>query len=115
MTAMTAMATGRPPKSDATHYLVPVPVPNLRALDPSARGGEGEGEGEVGVEVDPKTHSWVQPIVIDDEDLMFGGKSLSAWYEEDRRRLSSGAGDEEPRGRERVRRHDAASPKSRPK
>ncbi|GAB0133339.1 hypothetical protein EsDP_00001751 [Epichloe bromicola] len=89
-------------KSEATYYL----VPNLRALDPSAH------------EVDPKSHTWVQPIDIDDEDLMFGGKSLSAWHEEDRRRLSSGGSDdgrndhsqdEERRGRERVRRHDGAS------
>merc|ERR1712000_685805 len=33
--------------------------------------------------------SWVQPIDIDDEDLTFGGKSLSEWHEEDRRRFSS--------------------------
>jgi hypothetical protein len=47
--------------------------------------------------------SWCQPI--DDEDLTFGGKSLSAWYEEERRRLSTGSGSEdERRGRERVRR-----------
>ncbi|KAG5999845.1 hypothetical protein E4U43_001830 [Claviceps pusilla] len=90
------------PKSEATYCL----VPNLRALDPSAR------------EVDPNSYSWVQPIDIDDDDLMFGGKSLSAWYEEDRRRLSSGSSDdgrnesrheEQPRGRERVRRHYGAS------
>ncbi|PFH55649.1 hypothetical protein XA68_17898 [Ophiocordyceps unilateralis] len=93
-------------------------VPNLRALDPSAR------------ELDPEAHAWVQPIIIDDDDLTFGGKPLSAWYEEERRRHSassgsgsgSGAGsgssasssddghqsghvnDEEHRGRERTRR-----------
>ncbi|KAG5979118.1 hypothetical protein E4U55_005553 [Claviceps digitariae] len=93
------------PKSEATYFL----VPNLRALDPSAQ------------EVDLSSLSWVQPIDIDDEDLMFGGKSLSAWYEEDRRRLSSGGSDdgrnetrheEQPRGRERVRRHYAVSSKA---
>ncbi|KAG5922962.1 hypothetical protein E4U42_005078 [Claviceps africana] len=93
------------PMSEATYYL----VPNLRALDPSAR------------EVDLNSYSWVQPIDIDDEDLMFGGKSLSAWYEEDRRRLSSGGSDdgchqghheEKPRGRERERRHHGASSKA---
>ena len=66
-------------------------------------------------------HAWVQTIDIDDEDLMFGGKSLSAWYEEDRQRLSSGGSDdgrtensqdEEPRGRERVRRHYDGSRKT---
>ncbi|KAJ6440629.1 aminotransferase [Purpureocillium lavendulum] len=88
------------PKMEATYYL----VPNLRALDPSAR------------EVDLNAHTWVQPIIIEDEDLQFGGKSLSAWYEEERRRLSSGSSDdgneqtdrnydEERRGRERTRKH----------
>ncbi|KAI6778719.1 uncharacterized protein J7T54_000753 [Emericellopsis cladophorae] len=64
--------------------------------------------------------SWVQPIDIDDEDLTFGGKSLSEWHEEDRRRFSSASScasshhyahstssqdeEEERRGRERVRR-----------
>ncbi|KAJ3497028.1 hypothetical protein NLG97_g2213 [Lecanicillium saksenae] len=39
----------------ATYYL----VPNLRAIDSSAR------------EVDLSAHSWVRPIVIEDEDLTF--------------------------------------------
>jgi hypothetical protein len=91
-----------PPKtSEATYYL----VPNLRAADPSAR------------EVDLDAHSWVQPIVIEDEDLTFGGKSLSTLYEEERRRHSAASvggnssdeetvhREEERRGRERVRRH----------
>jgi hypothetical protein len=46
----------------------------------------------------------VQPTIIEDEDLTFGGKSLSAWYEEDRRRFSHSDEEEERRGRERVRR-----------
>ncbi|KAK5989498.1 hypothetical protein PT974_11021 [Cladobotryum mycophilum] len=58
-------------------------------------------------------HNWIQPIIIiEDEDLMFGGKTLSAWYEEDRSRLSGSSDDghqshseEERRGRERERRH----------
>lgn len=42
--------------------------------------------------------------VIEDDDLTFGGKPLSAWYEEDRRRLSnSGKDEEERRGRQRER------------
>ncbi|PHH60711.1 hypothetical protein CDD81_1329 [Ophiocordyceps australis] len=100
-----------PKTSEAVYCL----VPNLRALDTSAR------------ELDLASHSWVQPIVIDDDDLMFGGKPLSAWYEEDRRRLSSGSddgdavdndndvdqhshsADDENRGRERTRRHDRQS------
>lgn len=73
-------------------------LPNLEALDPSAR------------EVDANAYTWVQPTIIEDEDLMFGGKALSAWYEEERRRLSSGSEDgEERRGRERVRRHHRSS------
>ncbi|KAG6007600.1 hypothetical protein E4U21_005798 [Claviceps maximensis] len=90
------------PKSEATFCL----VPNLRSMDSSEQ------------EIDDNCWNWMQPIDIDDEDLMFGGKSLSAWYEEDRRRLSSGGSDdgdnqdrheEQPRGRERVRRHHGAS------
>lgn len=61
-----------PTSSDATYYCYL--VPNLRALDPAAR------------EVDLDAHAWVQPTVIDDDDLTFGGKSLSTWYEEERRR-----------------------------
>ncbi|PHH65269.1 hypothetical protein CDD82_1682 [Ophiocordyceps australis] len=98
-----------PKTSEAVYCL----IPNLGALDSSA------------CELDLDSHSWVQPIVIDDDDLMFGGKPLSAWYEEDRRRLSSGSDDgdapdndhdvdqpshspdDEQRGRERTRRHDA--------
>ncbi|KAI0018265.1 hypothetical protein F4780DRAFT_752028 [Xylariomycetidae sp. FL0641] len=45
---------------------------------------------------------WMEPIVIDDDDLMFGGKSLSAWYEEERQALSYPV-EEERRGRQRVR------------
>ncbi|KAH9886355.1 hypothetical protein F4778DRAFT_786752 [Xylariomycetidae sp. FL2044] len=44
---------------------------------------------------------WTEPIVIDDEDLMFGGKSLSAWYEEERKSVSYPA-EEERRGRQRI-------------
>ncbi|GKU04982.1 hypothetical protein FLAG1_07777 [Fusarium langsethiae] len=88
--------------STETYYYY---VPNLQALDPTAR------------EVDP-AYAWVQPTIIEDEDLTFGGKSLSAWYEEDRRRHSSGSSsssssdEEERRGRERVRRNYSRSGKS---
>ncbi|KAI8689260.1 hypothetical protein NCS55_00182700 [Fusarium keratoplasticum] len=75
-------------------------VPNLQALDPSAR------------EVDASAYAWVQPTIIEDEDLTFGGKALSTWYEEERRRLSSGSDEEERRGRERVRRNYSRSSKS---
>lgn len=89
------------PKQSDAYYL----VPNLQAMDPSAR------------ELDLNAHTWIQPIIIEDEDLMFGGKTLSAWYEEDRSRLSSSSSnssddgnqspeeEEERRGRERTRRH----------
>jgi len=71
-------------------------VPNLHIADPSAR------------EVDLGSHPWMVATVIEDDDLTFGGKPLSAWYEEDRRRLSTGdesTGDEEEerRGRQRER------------
>ncbi|KAM5352795.1 hypothetical protein ACJ41O_005517 [Fusarium nematophilum] len=84
------------PSSETTYYYL---VPNLQAIDPSAR------------EVDPSAYTWVQPTIIEDEDLTFGGKALSTWYEEERRRLSSGS-DEERRGRERVRRNYHRSSKS---
>jgi hypothetical protein len=90
------------PKSSAETAAYYYVVPNLQALDPTAR------------EMDLSAHAWVQPTVIDDEDLTFGGKPLSAWYEEERRRLSNGSSssDEERRGRERVRRQcDAHSAK----
>lgn len=65
---------------------------DLQALDPTAD------------ELDPGSTSWVEPTVIDDDDLTFGGKSLSAWHEEEGRRLSGEADRDDRRGRERVRR-----------
>ena len=44
--------------------------------------------------------AWMVATVIEDDDLMFGGKSLSAWHEEDRSRYSTP--EEETRGRQRV-------------
>jgi GAF domain-containing protein len=75
-----------PQATEPPYYL----VPNLRATDPAAR------------EIDLNAHSWIQATVIEDEDLMFGGKALSAWYEEERRRLSGSSDEEERRGRQRV-------------
>ncbi|KAK6202072.1 hypothetical protein LQW54_009030 [Pestalotiopsis sp. IQ-011] len=46
-----------------------------------------------------QTYGWVESISIEDEDLMFGGKSLSAWHEEDRQKVSFP--EEERRGRQR--------------
>ncbi|KAK3313032.1 hypothetical protein B0H66DRAFT_384251 [Apodospora peruviana] len=54
-------------------------------------------------QIDLATSSWMVATVIEDDDLMFGGKPLSAWYEEDRRRLSTGDEEEERRGRQRER------------
>jgi hypothetical protein len=54
-------------------------------------------------EIDLANQPWMMATVIDDDDLMFGGKPLCAWYEEDRRMLSSAMDDEEPRGRPRER------------
>ncbi|KAK4154806.1 hypothetical protein C8A00DRAFT_42486 [Chaetomidium leptoderma] len=49
-------------------------------------------------------HTWMMATVIEDDDLMFGGKPLCAWYEEDRRRMSSNMDEEEEtRGRQRER------------
>lgn len=68
-------------------------VPNLHITDPSAH------------EVDLGSHPWMVATVIEDDDLMFGGKPLSTWYEEERRRLSSSGSNEEEerRGRQRER------------
>ncbi|KOS20122.1 hypothetical protein ESCO_006309 [Escovopsis weberi] len=79
--------------------------PRLLAFDPAASD----------LSIASYQHDWIQPVIaidIEDEDLMFGGKTLSAWYEEDRSRLSgsgggSGARDEQQqqrRGRARQRR-----------
>ena len=66
-------------------------------------------------EADLASHPWMMATVIDieDDDLMFGGKPLCAWYEEDRRRLSSCIDEEETRGRQRERpRPDSHHPKT---
>ncbi|KAI4599080.1 hypothetical protein KJ359_002497 [Pestalotiopsis sp. 9143b] len=58
-----------------------------------------------------QTYGWVESISIEDEDLMFGGKSLSAWHEEDRQKVSFP--EEERRGRQRVRpNHSYSQPQS---
>ncbi|KAL7624684.1 hypothetical protein AAE478_006254 [Parahypoxylon ruwenzoriense] len=81
MVTTSATATSHHHHSDDTlHYYLP---------DTNAREAELQKQG------------WMEPIVIDDEDLMFGGKSLSAWYEEERKSLSFPA-EEERRGRQRV-------------
>lgn len=54
-------------------------------------------------EMDLTGQPWMMATVIEDDDLMFGGKPLCAWYEEDRRRLSSCIEEEEMRGRQRER------------
>ncbi|KAI0397189.1 hypothetical protein F5Y17DRAFT_13481 [Xylariaceae sp. FL0594] len=51
--------------------------------------------------------AWMEPIVINDEDLTWGGKSLSAWYEEERQSADFVMEEEqeEHRGRQRIRQH----------
>ncbi|KAM5378806.1 hypothetical protein ACJZ2D_004279 [Fusarium nematophilum] len=61
--------------SEPTSHL----VRNLQALDPSAE------------ESDLKAYTWFQVIIIQDDDLIFGGKALSTLHEENRRRLISGS------------------------
>ncbi|KAH7147048.1 hypothetical protein B0J13DRAFT_419792, partial [Dactylonectria estremocensis] len=55
----------------------------LQALDPSVP------------EVDLDAYTWVQSTAIEDDEVMFDGKALSTWYEEERRHLSSGSEDGE--------------------
>ncbi|KAI0466101.1 hypothetical protein F4859DRAFT_337809 [Xylaria cf. heliscus] len=83
---VTSTASSRPPSEDAQYYYLPdVDVD----LSDGQRGGL----------------AWMEPIVIDDEDLMFGGKSLSAWYEEERQSVNYPIEEEqeERRGRQRIR------------
>ena len=59
-------------------------------------------------DMDLASLSWMSVTVIEDDDLMFGGKPLCAWYEEDRRSSSSCIDaeledEEENRGRQRER------------
>ncbi|KAK4120690.1 hypothetical protein N657DRAFT_636402 [Parathielavia appendiculata] len=54
-------------------------------------------------EMDLASQPWALAIVIEDDDLMFGGKPLCAWYEEDKRMLSTCIAEEENRGRQRQR------------
>jgi hypothetical protein len=54
-------------------------------------------------EAGPNAYIWVQPT-IEDDDIIFDGKALSTWYEEERhRRIRSSDDREERRGRKRVR------------
>lgn len=54
-------------------------------------------------ELDLASQSWMSATVIEDDDLMFGGKPLCTWYEEDRQRISTSLDEEETRGRQRER------------
>ncbi|KAI0545359.1 hypothetical protein F4679DRAFT_588568 [Xylaria curta] len=82
---VSSTASSRPPSEDAQYYYLP---------DNSSDGQHGS-----------YGQAWMEPIVIDDEDLMFGGKSLSAWYEEERQSLNYPIEEEqeERRGRQRIR------------
>ncbi|KAI2617315.1 hypothetical protein GGS26DRAFT_409217 [Hypomontagnella submonticulosa] len=80
MVTTTATTTSHHAGDETLHYYLP---------DTNAR------------EVELQKQGWMEPIVIDDEDLTFGGKSLRAWYEEERKSLNYPA-EEERRGRQRV-------------
>jgi hypothetical protein len=62
---------------------------------------------DVDVPSQEASHAWMEPIVINDEDLTWGGKSLSTWYEEERQSLGYTMEEEheERRGRQRIRQH----------
>lgn len=85
MVTTTATTTSHHAGDETLHYYLP---------DTNAR------------EVELQKQGWMEPIVIDDEDLTFGGKSLRAWYEEERKSLNYPA-EEERRGRQRVRQHNS--------
>lgn len=77
-----------PPGYTTRPYLL---VPNFHVTDPSV------------CEMGLGDHPWMVATVIEDDDLMFGGKPLSTWYEEERRRQSMGSSDEEEERRGRTR------------
>ncbi|KAK3306138.1 uncharacterized protein B0T15DRAFT_511982 [Chaetomium strumarium] len=82
--------------SETTPDRTPQPrtiIPDINVPDPTAD------------EIDLAGQSWVMATVIEDDDLMFGGKPLCDWYEEDRRALSSCIDEEQTRGRPRERAH----------
>ncbi|KAL2270682.1 hypothetical protein VTJ83DRAFT_53 [Remersonia thermophila] len=87
----TASESSTPDHRARTHLV----VPNLYIPDPSDSVDD----------LDLPSSLWMVATVIEDDDLMFGGKPLCAWYEEDRRRLSSESivDEEETRGRQRER------------
>jgi hypothetical protein len=63
---------------------------------------------ETTVEVNLGNRSWMAATVIEDDDLMFGGKPLCTWYEEERReemerQSHGGHHEEQTRGRTRER------------
>lgn len=88
---------GQPPQNsqgDQPYYS----LTTMQVLDPAQ-------------ELDLQSQPWMMATMIEDDDLMFGGKPLSTWYEEDRRRYSLGEEsapspgfeeEEERRGRQRV-------------
>jgi hypothetical protein len=61
-----------------------------------------------------KADTWIQSIIINDEDLMFHHKPLSTWFEEQHQQIRNWTG-EERRGRERERRLRGESPVMQPK
>jgi hypothetical protein len=58
-------------------------VSNILTLDPSAP------------IVDLDSHSWVPAVAINDTDLMFEGKSLRWWFEDEQSRRGSSNGSQE--------------------
>lgn len=88
------------------HYYL---FPNMQTLDPARE-----------MELQLQAQPWMMATMIEDDDLTFGGKPLSTWYEEDRRRYSVGDDsapslpefadeEEEQRGRQRVSSWDRAA------
>lgn len=78
---------GQPPQppvgTEQPYYF----IPNMQSFDSSREAEEWQSQ-----------QPWMMATIIEDDDLCFGGKPLSTWYEEDRRRCSFGD-DEEESGR----------------
>ncbi len=68
---------GHPPQATQSQQQLYYYFPELQALDPTP-------------DMEMQTQRWMTAILIDDDDLTFGGKPLRDLHEEDRRRSSMG-------------------------
>lgn len=96
----TAKRPNLQPRS-SSNSIKPSPLKMVSTTSPTSRHSHKDASSySFCAESQPKEYGWMVPTVIEDDDLMFGGKSLSAWHEEGRQPVSPP--EEEKRGRQRV-------------